>query len=330
MTVPTTRRPQAPQTTMTDLATRPPVLPSSGKAHRNRHGRAVGQRALVPWLYILPALILVVGIIYAGIGYTGWASTLDWSGIDDSWEVVGLGNYQQVFQDPVFWTALRHVLVFGVITIGVQMALGLTMAVLLTGDAARGKGIYKVIMFLPVVLAPAAVATAFRSILSPSGQLNTVLTAVLPGQVETAWLADPRIGLYAIAAINIWQWTGFSFLLYQAAISQIDQNLFEAASLDGASFFQTARWVLLPQLSGTHATLALTGCIGALKTFDIVYLTTGGGPGRSTEFLTTYIYKQVIEQYHAGYSAALSVVLLALALLLTAVQIRAYRFGRDE
>lgn len=330
MTVPLTRRAQAPHTTMTDVATRPDTVPPTDAPFRTRGGRAVGQRALVPWLYILPALILVVGVVYAGIGYTGWASTLDWSGIDDSWEVVGLGNYQKVFADAVFWTALRHVLVFGVITIVVQMVLGLTMAVLLSGDAARGKGIYKVVMFLPVVLAPAAVATAFRAILNPAGQLNTLLSAVLPGQVETAWLADPKLGLYAIAAINIWQWTGFSFLLYQAAISQIDQNLFEAASLDGAGFFQTVRWVLLPQLSGTHATLALTGCIGALKTFDIVYLTTGGGPGRSTEFLTTYIYKQVIEQYHAGYSAALSVVLLVLALLLTTVQICAYRFGRDE
>jgi raffinose/stachyose/melibiose transport system permease protein len=315
---------------MTNLVTRAPVGRQPVKEPlRSHHARTVGQRALVPWLYILPALILVVGIVYAGIGYTGWASTLDWSGIDDSWERVGLENYQQIAKDPVFWTALRHVAVFGVITIVVQMALGLLMAILLSGDAARAKGVYKIIMFLPVVLAPAAVATAFRSILSPAGQLNGLLSAVLPGQVETAWLANPNLGLYAIAAINIWQWTGFSFLLYQAAISQIDQNLFEAAAIDGAGFFKTLRWVLLPQLSGTHATLALTGCIGALKTFDIVYLTTGGGPGRSTEFLTTYIYKQVIEQYHAGYSAALSVILLVLALALTAVQIRAYRFGRD-
>ena len=289
----------------------------------------MGQRALVPWLYILPALILVVGIIYAGVGYTGWASTLDWNGIDDSGRSVGLQNFTEIAGDPIFWTALRHVLVFGVITIVVQMVLGLVVAVLLSGDAVRGKPVYKIIMFLPVVLAPAAVATAFRSILSPDGALNGLLTAVLPGELSTAWLADPAIVLYALAAINIWQWTGFSFLLYQAAISQIDQHLFEAASIDGASFAQTVRYVLLPQLGGTHATLALTGCIGALKTFDIVYLTTGGGPGRSSEFLTTYIYKQVIEQYHAGYSAALSIVLLVLALTLTAIQIRAYRFGRD-
>lgn len=317
-------------TNVTDLAARSAET-TSGRTPppRRNHGRAVGQRALVPWLYILPALILVVGVVYVGVGYTGWVATLDWNGIDDSPRSVGLDNFVAVAGDTVFWTALRHVLVFGVITIVVQMVIGLVVAILLSGDAVRGKVVYKIVMFLPVVLAPAAVATAFRSILSPDGAFNGLLSTLLPGTVSTAWLANPDLVLYALAAINIWQWSGFSFLLYQAAISQIDKNLFEAASIDGASFLQTLRHITLPQLSGTHATLALTGCIGALKTFDIVYLTTGGGPGRSSEFLTTYIYKQVIDQYHAGYSAALSVVLLVLALTLTAIQLRVYRFGRD-
>lgn len=289
----------------------------------------VGQRAYTPWLYVLPALILVVGVIYVGIGYTGWVSTLDWNGIDPSGTPVGFDNFIAAASDPVLWQAIGHVAVFGVLTIVIQMVLGLTMAILLSGSAVRGRAIYKVIMFLPVVLAPAAVATAFRGILASDGQLNGLLQSLGLGDVTTAWLADPQLALYSLAAINIWQWTGFSFLLYQAAISQIDQSLFEASAIDGATSFQIARHILLPQLNGTHATLALTGCIGSLKTFDIVYLTTGGGPGRSTEFLTTYIYKEVIDQYHAGYSAALSLILLVLALILTSIQIRAYRFGED-
>ena len=295
---------------------------------RPRQSRIIGQRAYVPWLYVLPALILIVGIIYVGIGYTGWVSTLDWSGIGDGARQIGFGNFIAAAKDPVFWQALQHVAIFGVLTIVIQMVLGLIMAILLSSSSVWGRPVYKVLIFLPVVLAPAAVATAFRSILAPQGQLNGLLGA-LGLHSTAAWLADPNIALYSLAAINIWQWTGFSFLLYQAAISQIDQNLFEAAAIDGAGTWKTIRYILLPQLGGTHATLALTGCIGALKTFDIVYLTTGGGPGRSTEFLTTYIYKQVIEQYHAGYSAALSLILLVLALILTTIQIRAYRFGED-
>ncbi len=323
MTTIVVSKPKAPETPA------PPRSSSSSDTPRRSTGRTPGQRAYTPWLYILPALILVVGIIYVGIGYTGWVSTLNWNGIDDSAQQVGFGNYIAAAQDPVLWQALGHVAIFGVLTILIQMILGLIMAILLTSSAVFGRPIYKVILFLPVVLAPAAVATAFRGILAPDGQFNGLLQALGIHGADAAWLADPHLALYSLAAVNIWQWTGFSFLLYQAAISQIDQSLFEAAAIDGAGMFKVVRYILLPQLRGTTATLALTGCIGALKTFDIVYLTTGGGPGTSTEFLTTYIYREVIQQYHAGYSAALSIILLVLALILTTVQIRAYKFGED-
>jgi raffinose/stachyose/melibiose transport system permease protein len=318
-------------TRVTSVAPAPAPAPLRRSRSRAGSGASgtVGQSPLVPWLYILPALILIVGIIYVGVGYTGWVSTLDWNGIDPTTKAVGFGNYLQLVADPVFWQAIGHFLVFAVVTIVVQMALGLIMAILLGGNAVLGRPVYKVVLFLPVVLAPAAVATAFRDIMSPSGALNGILGFFGLPASNIAWLADPHIAVYALAVVNIWQWTGLSFLLYQAAISQLDQNLFEAAAIDGSSSWQTFRHILLPQLSGTHATLALTGCIGALKTFDIVYLTTGGGPGHATEFVTTYIYSQVVQQFHAGYSAALSIVLLVLALLLTAVQIRVYRFGEE-
>ena len=173
---------------------------------------------------MLPALILIVGIIYVGIGYTGWVSLLDWNGIDASAKFIGLTNFVNIAQDPVFWAAVGHVAVFGVIAIVVQMVIGLFMAILLSGRSVYGRPLYKVILFLPVVLAPAAVATAFREILAPDGQLNQLLHT-FGLAASPAWLADPHLALYALAAINIWQWTGFSFLLYQAAISQIDQNL---------------------------------------------------------------------------------------------------------
>ncbi|MBL1118208.1 sugar ABC transporter permease [Streptomyces sp. 110] len=309
-----------------------PVLDAAPATKRPAAGRAPaasGQARYVPWLYILPVLILVVGIVYVGIGYTGWISTRDWNGIDPVSEPAGLSNYARIATDPAFWQTIAHFVVFAVLTILIQMALGLFMAVLLSGNAVFARPLYKIVLFVPVVLAPAVVATAFRSILSPQGSLNALLSSIGLPASDTAWLADPQLALYALAAVNIWQWTGLSFLLYQAAISQLDQNLFEAAALDGASGWQTFRLVLVPQLRGTHATLALTGCIGALKTFDLVYLTTGGGPGRGTEFVTTYIYEQVIDQFHAGYSAALSIVLVILALLLSMVQIRAYRFGEE-
>lgn len=290
---------------------------SSSTARRS----LAGTRAL---LFVLPALIIVVGVVYLGIGYNAYISTVDWSGIGDDMRPVGLDNFARILGDRVFWESLLHVAVFAVVTIFMQMFLGLTMAILLSGRIVLG-GVYKVIMFLPVVLSPAAIAVAFRDILSPNGGLNEVLRAIGLDSLTRAWIADPQTALFAVAAINIWAWTGFSFILYQAALAQIDTDHLEAAQLDGAGKLRTIWSVVVPQLSGTHATLMLIGVIGALKTFDIVYLTTGGGPGRATEFLTTYIYKTAIDGFDAGYAAALSVVLLLLSVTLTMVQMRVNR-----
>jgi raffinose/stachyose/melibiose transport system permease protein len=285
-------------------------------------------RNLTTYLYVLPALLLVVGILYMGIGYTGWASLLNWNGISPP-EFAGTDNYARLVRDGTFWRTIQHMVVFGILTIGIQMALGLLLALFLSSPAVRWGGVYRVLVFLPVVLAPAVISTAFRQIFAANGQFNSLLEAIGLGALANPWLADPKFALYALIVIHIWEWTGFSFILYQAAISQIDDSELEAAQIDGAGSWRIIRSVVVPQLIGTHLTLILLGTIGVLKTFDIVYLTTAGGPAGSTEFLTTYIIKQAIGQFNAGYSAALSVVLLLLALAFTLVQVRVQR-DRDR
>lgn len=140
-----------------------------------------------------------------------------------------------------------------------------------------------------------------------------------------AWLADPDIALYSIIAINIWAWTGFSFVMYYAALSLIDKELYEAAKIDGAGPLRTVIGITFPLLRSTHFSLIILGVIGSLKQFDYVYLTTGGGPGRASEMISTYIYKKAILEYNAGYSSALAMILLVIALLITVIQLRAYR-----
>lgn len=277
--------------------------------------------------YVTPALILIGGISYFAVGYNVWLSTLTWDGVSEA-KQVGLANYRALFADPVFWGALRNVAIFGVLTVTIQLALGLLLALVLSNPM-WGRGVYKALVFVPVVLAPAAVATAFRQFLRPDGQVNQLLEGIGVTWLQPAWLADPRIALYALVGVNIFQWTGFSFLLYQSALSQVDTHSLEAAQLDGASTLGTIWHVVIPQLKGTHLTLILAGVIGSLKTFDLVFLLTGGGPGRSTEFLTTYIHKQGIVQFHVGYGATLSVVLLLLALLLTWAQAKLYQLGKE-
>ena len=295
-----------------------------GQRLAGRRSRVWGH-AWTNYLYLVPVFLISFALISYAIGYTIYTSLLDWNGISRIRPFVGLDNYTAILRDPIFHQALRNTAVFGVLAIFIQMALGLTMAILLKSNV-RWKAVYKVIFFLPVVLAPAVVAYVFRHLYEPNdGELNRMLGWVGVGGLRHAWLADPDTALYAVTAINIWQWTSFSFVLYFAGLSLIDDDLYEAARLDGANFGQLIRHMTIPLLRFTHISLIILGVIGALKTFDIIFLTTGGGPARATEFLSTYIFQRAIQQFDASYSAALSVVLMILAVIATAIQLRVFR-----
>jgi raffinose/stachyose/melibiose transport system permease protein len=282
-------------------------------------------RSWTNYLYLVPLFLLTVGLLYYAIAYTVYTSLLDWNGISRTRPFAGLDNFAAILRDPVFYRALRNTAIFGVLAISIQMAVGLTMAILLKSNV-RWKAAYKVIFFLPVVLAPAVVAYVFRHLYEANdGELNRLLEAVGAGGLTRAWLADPDTALFAVTVVNIWQWTSFSFVLYFAGLSLINDDLYEAARLDGANFLQLVLHITVPLLRFTHISLVVLGAIGALKTFDIIFLTTGGGPGRSTEFLSTYIFERAIQEFDASYSAALSVVLIVIAVTVTAVQLRILR-----
>ena len=290
-----------------------PVLPRShqprGTLARQRRGSKKLASGL-PW--ILPALVLCVGLLYYCIGYTGLISTWKWDGISPSPQHVGLGNYNQLFHDPLFWGAVRHTVVFFAVTFTVQTFLGLTFAVLLHSRI-RLAVVYKVVIFVPVVLAPAIMAPVFQAMLAPGGQFNTLLRSVGLGALAQPWIGQTSTALPALMAITVWQFTGFTFVLYYAAMSQIDQSVLEAARLDGAGNLRVITSIVWPSVAGTTFALATLSVIGALKTFDIPWLVTQAGPYYATNFFGTYIYQQIIQLDNVGYGAALSIVLLVIA-----------------
>ncbi|WP_433362372.1 carbohydrate ABC transporter permease [Actinoplanes sp. CA-142083] len=296
------------------------TLTRPGRAAVNGGGRP-GRRGPrrppgLPW--ILPALVLSVGLIYYGIAYTGYISTLNWDGISPGPESVGGKNYTRIFHDPVFWTAVRHTVVFFVVTFAIQTILGLAFAVM-AHSRLRLAGLYKVIVFIPVVLAPAIMAPVFRHMFAPDGELNAVLSHVGLGSLAQPWIGQTSTALPVIMFITIWEWTGVTFVLYYAAMTQVDPSVLEAARMDGAGNWRTLRSIIWPELRGTTIALAILGAIGALKTFDVPYLVTIGGPNYATEFLGTYIYRQTIPLAHVGYGAALSIILLVVALIMALV-----------
>jgi ABC-type sugar transport system permease subunit len=275
-----------------------------------RRRRGALRPAGLPW--ILPALALSVGLIYYCIGYTGYISTLNWDGISPNPPGVGFGNYRQVYHDPIFWKAVRHTALFFVVTFTVQTLLGFTLAVLLHAKL-KFVTIYKVIVFVPVVLAPAIMAPVFRHMFAPDGEVNSVLRALGLGSLTQPWIGQVSTALPVIMIITIWQWTGLTFVLYYAAMTQIDQSTIEAARLDGAGNIRMLVNIVWPGVRGTTVALAILSAIGAMKTFDVPYLVTIGGPNYATEFLGTYIYRETIPLDHVGYGAAIAMILLVIA-----------------
>jgi raffinose/stachyose/melibiose transport system permease protein len=290
--------------------TRPP---ETAAGHPGPKGRRRGPRRPpgLPW--ILPAFVFVVGLIYYCIGYTGYISTLNWDGVSPTPKGVGFGNYTQLFHDPVFWDAIRHTIYFFAVTFTLQTAIGFVFAALLHSKV-KLPNLYKVIIFVPVVLAPATMAPIFRQMFSANGQVNTILSDIGLGSLAHPWLAQSSTALPVIMAITIWEWTGVTFILYFAAMTQIDKEIVEAARIDGASNVKVLTRIVWPSVRGTTIALAMLSVIGALKTFDVPYLVSLGGPNYATEFLGTVIYRVSIPQAEVGYGAALSIMLLILSL----------------
>jgi len=264
----------------------------------------------LPW--ILPAFAFVAGLIYYSIFYTFKLSTLDWNGLDPLQTSVGMSNYDKALSDWIFWKAIENTVVFFLVTFLIQNFLGFIFAAILHSDVKLAT-LHKCLIFIPTILAPATMAPVFRLLFSPQGMLQDLSDALHLG-ITVDWLAQPDSALYILMMVTIWQFTGMSFILYYAAMSQIDKEMLEASHLDGAGKFRTLWSIVLPNCKSTTVSLAMLGIIGSLKTFDVPYLITTGGPNHATEFLGTYIFKQGIRQSHLGYAATLSVLLLVLAI----------------
>lgn len=297
--------------------------PSLRPPRRLRASRGLADGRLTDYLYLAPALILVVGLVYVSVVYTVWLSTQDWNGFGPERRPVGLDNYQALLHDHVFWRSLINVGLF--IALGVvQMMFGLFLAVVLHGKVYLGL-LYRVCLFLPVVIAPAAIAPVYRELFSPTGQVNWLLEKVGLGSFSHAWLADPKTAIYALGAIGFCSGAGFCFVLYYAALTQLDMQMLEAARIDGAGNLRVLFSIIVPTMRGTHLTLLIIITIFTIKIFDQPQIITAGGPANSTQFPATYIFQAGVSDYEAGYGAALTVVLVLVCIVGAGVQLRLAR-----
>ncbi len=279
------------------------------------------------YAFLTPILILMGLFVVYGLYFVLRISLFKWDGVDPETMVFrGLRNYMLLFSDTTFLLAVLNAAVFLVVTVTVQMFLGLMLALLLR-PRLFGHRFYKALFYIPVALSTTVIATTFSAFYEPNfGVLNGIFTSGIGKALGLeswahAWLGDPTTALGAIIVANIFQWTGAQMIFYIAGLTTISDEVFEAAQIDGAGFWQTLAKVVWPSLWPTHTTVIILGMVGAIKTFDIVWLLTQGGPGNATQFPATLLYQAVAQNFQAGYGAAISVVMILLCVVLAMVQI---------
>jgi raffinose/stachyose/melibiose transport system permease protein len=269
------------------------------------------------YLYILPAFVLFVVFLGVPAVQTAQYSLFRWNGIGPStW--VGLQNYAELFTDSVLRSSFLHagVLIFFYAVIPVVLALFLT-AIISRGANLRGMSLFRTALFLPQVVASVVVATSWVAIYSPNGLVNQLLRLVGLDSLTRAWLGDFDTALPAVGIVGSWLGIGLCLVLFLSGVANIQPELFEAARMDGAGPVGEFFSITLPALRGQIAVALTLTVVAALKTFDLVYITTRGGPGTSTTLPAFEAYNRAFNTGKVGSAAAVAVVLTALILGVT-------------
>ncbi|WP_370585711.1 carbohydrate ABC transporter permease [Tessaracoccus sp. MC1627] len=279
-----------------------------------------------PYLYLLPAFLVYGAFMLFPLIRAAQFSLYDWPGFGPS-TFVGLGNYVDLLGDERFLAAIQHALILIIFYSILPLIVGLVLAAILRRGQVRGLGFFRVAIFMPQVIALVVVAVAWHQIYSPRGILNDGLAAIGLGHLARGWLGDPNLALPAVGMIGFWLQTGLVMLLLLAGMGRIPGDLFEAARLDGAGPVSEFFAITLPSVRGEITTALVLTIIAALKTFDLVYVTTSGGPGTATTVPSYEVYNRAFNLKMVGSASAVAIVL---TILVFVINVAISRIGEEK
>ncbi len=296
----------------------PSAAEASGRARRRAPGQGLRRRSVtrrvppVIWALLAVPVVIELAWVFWPAFNSFQLSFTRWHGVGAA-EPVGLKNYQTLAGDPIFLTALQNnvywIIGFGGLSVIVGFALALAL-----NKPRPGVGVYRSAIYLPMVFSLAVTGLFWRVMYQPDGPVNAMLAAIGIDTAEHQWLADPNTALGAILVAAIWRQTGYIMVLYLAGLKGCDPSLEEAAEVDGAGWWQRLRYIVIPQLRNVNTVIFAVTVIDSLRTFDIVWAMTRGGPYNSTQLLSTYMYQVGFTQVNLGYGSAIAVVIFLLAI----------------
>jgi raffinose/stachyose/melibiose transport system permease protein len=265
--------------------------------------RAFVRRKVVPWLFVLPILLINIAVVAGPALSAVYYAMTDWNGIGAAtW--VGLQNFQTLLDDQGFRHAFRNNVIWLAMFLTVPIAMALVAAGLLA-PIRKGAIVYRMALFIPYVLPSVVTAALWRGLLSPDRGIPALLTEWgVPG-FDVAFLGNPRTALPAIGFVDNWHWWGFLMVLFLASMQNIPPDLYESARLDGANRWQEFRDVTLPGIRPTVVFMILMTTIWSFLTFDYIWILTQGGPAGASEVLAVLVYKEAFNKFNAGYASAI-------------------------
>lgn len=272
--------------------------------------------ALSRWATFGPALVLMLALgalPLANLLYTSF-HTVTWSEGQATFTPAGLTHYRALSADPLVRAGLRNTIVFAVFAVGGQMVLGFALALLCT-RVARGRVLYRALFILPILIPGIVIGAIWKLMFNfDFGLINQItdLVAIEPRN----WLGDQGTALASVIVVDIWHWTPFCFLLLLAGLESLPQDPYEAAKIDGASWWQELRYITLPLMAPAILVTFAFRLVIAFKVFDEIYLLTGGGPGTATEVLSFTLYQRLFTEDRAGYGSAMAIAIIFLCSLM--------------
>jgi multiple sugar transport system permease protein len=296
------------------------------------------REALVGYAFIfIPMAIFGLFFLYPMV-YAFYVSAHEWGGLEGKIGYVGLDNFRDVWNDEQFWvwppefhsgTALWNTFYYTLLVVPLQMALGLTVAVVLN-QAIRGRGFFRSAFYFPALTSSAAITAIAIYLLNANGLLNAGIGKILGRDFNHPWFGDSSTALESIVALNAWTTSGTMMLFYLAALQSIPTDVYEAAAIDSAGTWRTFWKITFPLLKPAHFFVAVVSIIGALKMFDQAWIVSSGsgGPAGSTMSAVLYLYRVTISEFNYGYGAAIGVVLFLIIFTLTLIQ--RLLFGKPE
>ena len=280
-----------------------------------------------PYLFLLPAGIVLLIFFFIPFFQTIGLSFLDYSNNIYHASFAGLENYVAILHNPVFYKVMLNTIIYLVVAVPILAIIPLFLAILIN-QKIKGITLYKILIYLPVIVSIVVAAIAFKWLYAEQGILNYLLNVFHIHSI--GWLTDPKYAIYSVIIVTIWKGIGYYMMIYLAALMSVPKELYEACDIDGAGFFTKHLTVTIPHIMPTIALVTTISSISAMKIFAEIYVMTKGGPLNSTKTIVYYIYEKAFENLDLGYASAMAVILLVIVMAFSLVNILCFEKNKYQ